>query len=43
MKKNTKLLVPTLIATTVAAAVATLTWYFGGKRYQLKPLGAAAA
>ena len=43
MKKNTKFLVPTLIATTVAAAVATLSWYFGGKRCQPKPMGAAAA
>ena len=43
MKKNPKFLVPTLLATTVAAAVATLTWYFGGKRRQPKPMGTAAA
>jgi len=43
MKKHPKFLVPSLIATTVAAAVAALTWYFGGKRRQPKPLGAAAA
>lgn len=43
MKKNIKFLVPTLIATTVAAAVATLTWYSGGNRRQPKPMGTAAA
>ena len=43
MKKNTRFLVPTLIATTVAAAVATLAWQFGGKRRQPEPMGAATA
>ena len=43
MKQNTKFLVPTLIASTVAAAVAALAWYFGGMRRQPKPMGAAAA
>ena len=43
MKMTTKFLVPTLIATTVAAAIATLSWYFGSKCRQPQPLGAATA
>ena len=40
--KKPQFLVPTLSATTGAAAVATLTWCFGGKRRQPKPMGAPA-
>lgn len=41
--KTPKFLAPTLIATTVAAAVAALAWYFGSDRRLPKPLGSAAA
>ena len=43
MKMSPQFLVPTLIATTVAAAIATLSWYFGSKCWQPKPLGATTA
>ena len=43
MKMTPKFLIPTLIATTVAAAIATLSWYFGNKYRQPRPLGATTA
>ena len=42
MKKNPKFLAIIVIATTIAAAIATSTRCFGGKRRQPKPMGAAA-
>jgi len=42
MKNKPKFLVPALVATSVAAALATLSWYFGGKRRQPKQLEAVA-